>query len=936
MGDEHRSQETQLAKKTSIVAPHHQDILSKSGIDPDVAESWGVMSALTADDLPSDLSDQPLTVPGLVFPLRKLDGTIYHQIRLDNPEIDDRGKPIAKYRQTRGIGAIITVPAAMKDRVGRAERVCIVEGTKQTLAAVSAAPDDTLVIGVQGSSNWKDEGVPSTDLTRILDAAPDGEEPPLKKVVVVFDADTASNPNVWTAGQKLRETVCTITGLPKDKVLFAKLSALASGSAGLDDLLGSYEPAKRARLFENLLKRAGSLGARPKSRDAGSAEKMDRENNTQWIVDMSKGVILTRTHTTDPNGNKVDIELTKLAAAATIERVESFVDEDNNNQSTGKVLELKVAIPAREGGVRTYTGVRVPDSRLSYIGEWLSSLPGTSGVTVARDTRPNDDIAGAIRECSTNIASMSKLARLGWFLIPGEDEDKWGWVAGNGAMTADGLDPSIVGRPAAADYHKITLEDFDTESTEDMERLARATSNFVNLRNLFNDPMIWDSGIAAFGLAFLPITPNASLAYFGPRSAGKSVTAQGLASALNPKWGPQRVPMASFNASSTAMDLLCSGLDNCFIHVDDFKPESSSKAAERTREALDGLLRRSYGSGGRRRGTVDKDLGGLSVRSTDDAAPLAIITGEEVPVGGEFADSGLDRMVIMPMKPKSTFRVSFGANGESDGGAEALARFYAITGAGEFPVVLAAYLRYISTVIEATPSDDELPATASSRDIAMSKMENFRLMLEEQRTKTVDDLARDHGKELDSAKVSDRARRAVASLLVGAAVFMQFVIDSGFADEETSTSILTSLELSLVDQIISNTINYMDSNRSGGEIVRDEILTLLSSGRACLDEPQSSAQRCIGSSQTYKGVPSVFINPKAVAELVRIPGGQRRITSDLLSLIPNGSFPEFPRKTVNRRVGGTPNVRCVGIPMDIWAPEDEEAEQDAVNAGSDF
>lgn len=921
-----------MAKKTSTIAPHHQDILRKSAIDPDIAETWGVMSAMTTADLPADLADQPSTVPGLVFPLRKLDGTIYHQIRLDNPEIDERGKPIAKYRQTRGVGSIITVPAAMKDRVGKVARVCIVEGTKQTMAAVLAAPEDTLVIGVQGSSNWKDDGVPSTDFAEILDAnETDSEVPPLKDVIVMFDADTSTNPNVWVGGQKLRETICSLTGLTKQHVRFAKLSALASGSAGLDDILAGYGQDKRARIFENLMTRAGSLGTRPKARDAGAGEKVGHDNNVEWVVDMVRGRIFTRTKTRDLNGNEVDIETNRLTAAATIERVESTVDEENNGRAVGKVLELRVVIPTADGKTRTYTGVRVADSRLSYVGEWLSSLPGTSGVTVPRDTRPNDEVAGAIREGSTDIASLSKLQRFGWFLIPGDGEDRWGWVGGNGAMTCDGLDEAIVGRPAAADYQKIAIDNFDPESDEDMQRLAEATANFVNMRNLFNQPMIWDAGLAAFGLSFLPMTPNASLAYFGPRSSGKSVTAQGLASALNPKWGPQRVPMASFNASSTAMDLLCSGLDDCFIHVDDFKPESSSKAAERTREALDGLLRRSYGSGGRRRGTVDKDLGGLSVRATDDAAPLAIITGEEVPVGGEFADSGLDRMVIMPMQPRSTFREVDG-----DRGNESLQKFYAVTGTGQFTIVLAAYLRYIATMIESMEPSGDVPSSASGRELELAKMETFKGALEDQRAATVTYLTDTYGKRFDSVKVSDRARMAVASLLVGAGVFLQFVQESGFARPSDADEVLTSLEVQLVNQIIENTVNYMDSNRSSGEIIRDEILTLLSSGRATLEDAVSPAQRVIGTIQSYRGHETVFINPKAVAELSRIPGGQRRITSDLISLTPVSEYPDFPRKTINRRIQGTPNIRCVGIPMEIWAPTDEEADADAERQGADF
>jgi len=917
-----------------MLTPDHKALLAKQGINEDIAKEWGITSAITEEDLPDDLLNHEQTItPGLVYPLRTVDGTIYHQIRRDNPPLDENGKPQGKYLQTKGVGSIINVPQMMAERVGKAANVVIVEGTKQTINACLYAPDDMLIIGVQGCQNWKTDSMPSADLTRILVAGdpdlapePDKTKRAAKKVTVIFDADVATNPNVYRAAKALRTAICTETGLSLNAVRFANLE-FVGGTSGLDDYLGSQPEILRSGIFANLVNLAGKLGRAPAAKTKSTGARTTNTDGKKWCVDMEHGRIYSEQTVRGVDaGMDTTIRTVELAAAARIKRVESVIDERETGQASPKTLVLQITTPGDatfESEALPHPDVRVPDARLSYIGEWLGALPGTEGVTVKRDTRPNDDIAGAIREGSDDIESLAILPRTGWYLPTGEDP-KWGWVAGNGAMTAEGIDESVVARPAATDFHRIKLADPDLDVPSERKKVSDAVNAFIAARDLFNQPFQWDVGVAAFGLSFLPVVPNVSLAFFGQRSSGKSTIAQAISTALNPAWGPNQTPMASFNASAAATDLLTTGMSDIFIHVDDFKPEASPKAAEKSRESLDGLLRRSYGSGGRRRGTVDPGVGGLAVRATDDAAPLTIITGEEVPVGSGFADSGLDRMVIIPMKPRSTFVPGYpdeeGKSNMGDSGEAALNTLYREMDLQRFPLVLAAYLRYIAHLVEQVePLTTEKPGTHAYED---AKMAVFRRRITKQREDWADKIHTTDGQRLDDAHVSDRARRAVAGLLTGYDTFLGFAKDMKLTNARAARRCLDDLYSALINQIIMGTTTYMGGNRTPGQLTMDEIASLLSSGRAFLDGEEgehTSAMRCIGARQTYKGQDAVFINPKAVEELTRTPA--RRVTTDLLA-VSEGT--DLGHGTINRRINGQPNVRCVGIPVPVWEGDEDD------------
>jgi putative DNA primase/helicase len=238
---------------------HHAALLVSSAIELDVAESAGVVSIASVDELPEPLR-WARSVPGVLFPWRSVDGTVVHQYRPDDPVVTDDGKS-RKYLFPTGCGSIVNVHPVMADRIGTARRLVIVEGTKQYLAAVSAAPEGVAVVGIAGCWGWSRDGVATADLLSMVPAA--GE------VVVVFDADMATNRTVHDAATRLRETLF-VAGAAD--VRFVQLPA--GGKAGLDDVLAGM-PDRRAA-FAALLERASDkLPRKPKAAAVVSDEPVD-------------------------------------------------------------------------------------------------------------------------------------------------------------------------------------------------------------------------------------------------------------------------------------------------------------------------------------------------------------------------------------------------------------------------------------------------------------------------------------------------------------------------------------------------------------------------------------------------------------------------------------------------------------------------------------
>jgi hypothetical protein len=369
---------------TRRITPKHLETLAASAISQEAAEAWGIFSVVSADELPPDLA-QYTFARGLVFPLRVADGSVIHQIRLDELMPDG-----GKYLQPKDTGSIINVPEVMADRVGHVTKVLIVEGTKQTIAACLYAPQDTLVIGIQGCANFSKEGVPLGVWAKLVH--PDDD------VTICFDADWTTNHNVWSAAKNLKGHI------ESNNFANVKIATIeGSNKAGLDDILSTVPESLRARwVVATIAKARATLGREPKKKNAQSAANVAPSRaKVEWEAG--------RTVREPMGGGLPAATEVILPAAARIIEVESYVDEGDTGNAPTVQLTLEVAVKVDGRPALVVSKVKVPSSHLANVGEWLDKLPHGLGVSIPRDTRPNDEIANAIRIAESERTAVSVL-----------------------------------------------------------------------------------------------------------------------------------------------------------------------------------------------------------------------------------------------------------------------------------------------------------------------------------------------------------------------------------------------------------------------------------------------------------------------------------------------------------------------------------------------
>ncbi|WP_409074609.1 DUF3854 domain-containing protein [Micromonospora chalcea] len=237
------------------LTPEHRDYLAAHAVDPDLAERLGVRSLTSKADLEPLGEDWASLVnfPAIAFPWTDEDGRVEWQVRPDEPTEDNRGRK-RKYLFRRGMTPVLW---AVRPVPG-AGRIVIVEGTKQCLTAAQYAPPGVAVYGIAGCRMWQEEGVPLPDLFTAED----------REVVVILDADAATNLDVYQAGETLASAL-DLAGATK--VTFTRLPA--SGKSGLDDVLAAFPEGKRAGYLARAIDRAKAKPADTKPKAKAKAKK---------------------------------------------------------------------------------------------------------------------------------------------------------------------------------------------------------------------------------------------------------------------------------------------------------------------------------------------------------------------------------------------------------------------------------------------------------------------------------------------------------------------------------------------------------------------------------------------------------------------------------------------------------------------------------------
>lgn len=232
------------------ISPEHAAFLAAHAITPEVAQRQGVHTVATAADLPPEFEwAGDRAVPAIAFPWRTPGGRELVQLRPDVPVVIEGESRPAKYLWPKDSGSPIGI--VREDEDGP---VIFIEGTKQSLAGASYV-ESGAVYAIAGCRTWSKDGVPEADLDVVEGRA----------VIVIFDADVETNPDVHDAAKKF------LRALEQEGATDVRFALLAAGGkAGLDDVLGKREEGKRALYVQRLL--AGAVSKLPKRPTAKSAE----------------------------------------------------------------------------------------------------------------------------------------------------------------------------------------------------------------------------------------------------------------------------------------------------------------------------------------------------------------------------------------------------------------------------------------------------------------------------------------------------------------------------------------------------------------------------------------------------------------------------------------------------------------------------------------
>ncbi len=242
----------------------HRRLLEDSAIPVEFALAREVYSAAMAGDLPYELRIHAGALPGLVFPWLSPGGETHYQLRPDTPAGPEGA---SKYLQPAGVRLLNVLPGSEP-----AQRVLIVEGTKQCLAARVYARPDELVIGIPGCANGMKDGQLLPGLDDLIEDLP---------VTLIFDADLATKPQVRRSAMALRDALLAAGATSCG---FAVVPGV--GNTGLDDFLGGRMPEKRAKALARIVTQAKEQPPKQSKRveDAVLGRPTVEVNNDRLVV----------------------------------------------------------------------------------------------------------------------------------------------------------------------------------------------------------------------------------------------------------------------------------------------------------------------------------------------------------------------------------------------------------------------------------------------------------------------------------------------------------------------------------------------------------------------------------------------------------------------------------------------------------------------------
>lgn len=241
--------------------PQHAKYFTDRAVDPAFAASCGVFSVETREqfDSISDTMDPAwkgwANFPAFFFTWTDGEHT-EHQVHPDTPRKDEKTGRTRKFLFRKGMEPVLW---AVREMPG-AKRAIVAEGGAKALAAALYAPDDVSIYGIAGVRMWQTKGgVPLPSLARLAD----------HEVLICFDGDASTNPDVYGAGTDLKAALDLFGAT---SVKFLQLPVNGDSKAGLDDLLALVPTAEGRRVaLERLIKSAGVRPAKKQPKPQGES-----------------------------------------------------------------------------------------------------------------------------------------------------------------------------------------------------------------------------------------------------------------------------------------------------------------------------------------------------------------------------------------------------------------------------------------------------------------------------------------------------------------------------------------------------------------------------------------------------------------------------------------------------------------------------------------
>ena len=482
-----------------------------------------------------------------------------------------------------------------------------------------------------------------------------------REVIIAFDGDVATNPNVYRFFSKMWEMVANRGGRPRilnlgspgalmeirriDK--FAEVGT--RGSDGKTKMLGVDDFLAHVGSFDQLMKfEETDMPARPSDSSDGFEVGDVRvspggRGTEEYRLGDSGGFWLQRT----PIGGKVS-RIT-IRRQPTAKEVRDGVISDHFDQDAESVAHMRLMWELDgqrdacefevEAGLLAYPPDRWDKKRLNTLPARLTMLP---------EWPPRGDLGlqwlKAIKTSSTGHQEHRRWDSSGW--VPGASMPVF--VVGNQVLgksredeetTRPDIDDTIIPSSDRFGVEDLFWEHVDPDQTgeisaEGLERYKTQIREDIELvchyflnTGVFTDHRHYGAVLLATALrSTIPDRPRATVFFAGPPQSGKSYLASFIMGAWQREtgtWTAQSLP-GSASDTKAATERLVSSCGTAWV-IDDLAPSASSQQATQTQQTIEDIVRAAFNGTSRSKSNMGGE-GGLA-KQTPPRAQI-VVTAE--------------------------------------------------------------------------------------------------------------------------------------------------------------------------------------------------------------------------------------------------------------------------------------------------------------------